>query len=98
MGYRRDSETQRAWHKWVDQHRDDFVRCCLPEFVYSDKLTWFRFLEHGGTHPQPYWSVGMLSTQRAAALHDFIQNLYGPDEYLYLLQNLKEVLRNPPSS
>jgi hypothetical protein len=98
MGYRRDSDTQRAWHKWVDQHRDKFVMSSLPEFVFSDKMTWFRFLEHGGWHPQPYWSVGMLSPHHAAALHDFIQSQYGPDEYRYLLQNLEEVLRNPSSS
>lgn len=72
MSYRRDSEGQRAWQEWVDQHRDTLVGCSLPEFVFSDKLTWLRFLEHGGWHPQPGWAVGMLSPQQARNLYDFI--------------------------
>jgi Protein of unknown function (DUF433) len=75
----------------IDRHRDDLVRCSLPEFVFSDKLTWFRFLEHGGWHPQPHWTVGMLSPNHAAALNDFIRSEYGPDEYRHLLRNLEDI-------
>ena len=98
MGYRRDGESKRAWQLWIDQHRDALVRCSLPEFIFSDKLTWFRFLEHGGWHPQPHWAVGMLSPHHAAALHDLIQSEYGSEEYRYLLQNLDEVRRKASSA
>ena len=93
MGYLRDGESQRAWSQWIDQHRDDFIRCSLPDFVFADKLTWFRFLEHGGWHPQPHWTVGVLSPHHAGALHDFIRGEYGSDKYRYILQNLDEVRR-----
>lgn len=98
MGYRRDGESKRAWQLWVDQHRHALTHCSLPEFIFSGKLTWFRFLEHGGWHPQPHWSVGMLSPYHAAALHDFIQSEYGSEEYRYLLQKLDEVRRKASSA
>jgi hypothetical protein len=98
MGFRPDSERQRAWHRWVDQHRDTLVRCSLPEFVFSDEMTWLRFLEHGGWHHQPGWSVSMLSSHQAAAFHDFIENEYGGEEYRYLLQNLNDVRRKSSSA
>ncbi len=95
MGYRRDTESQRAWQKWIDENRDDLIRCSLPDFLFADKWAWIRFLEHGGWHPQPLWTIGMLSPHHASALHEFIRRLYGPDEYRYLLQCLEEVVRNP---
>ena len=95
MGFRRESEDRRAWQKWVDQHRDILVRCSLPEFVFSDKMTWLRFLEHGGWHPQPGWAVGMLSQHQAGTLYDFIQSQYGTDEYRLLLRNLDDARLKP---
>jgi hypothetical protein len=95
VGYRRDSEGQRAWQEWVDQHSDTFVRCSLPEFVFSDKLTWLRFLEHGGWHPQPRWGVGMLYPHQAATLYEFIESQYSTDKYRSLLRNLEEARRKP---
>jgi hypothetical protein len=98
MGYRRHTESQRAWQKWIDQHRDTLVKCSLPDFVFSEELTWIRFLEHGGWHNNPGWSVSMLSSHQAAALQDFIKSHYGIDEYRYYLQNLDDVLRKSSSS
>jgi hypothetical protein len=95
MSYRRDSEGQRTWQEWVDQHKDTLVRCSLPEFVFSDKLTWFRFLENGGWHPQPRWGVWMLSSHQAETLHDFIESQYGTDGYRSLLRNLDDARRKP---
>ena len=72
MGFRRDSESQRAWQDWVEQNRETLIRCSLPEFVFSDKLTWLRFLEHCGWHPHPRWGVEMLSSHQAATLLEMI--------------------------
>ena len=93
MSFRRDGEDPRAWQKWVDQHRVILGRCSLPEFVFSDKLTWLRFLEHGGWHPQSGWTVGMLSQHQAGTFYDFIERLYGMNEYRSLLQNLDNARR-----
>jgi hypothetical protein len=95
MRYRRDSESQRAWPDWVEQNRETLIRCSLPEFVFTDKLTWLRFLEHGGWHPQPRWGVVMLCTHHAAALYDFIESQCGTDEYRSLLRNLDAARRKP---
>ncbi len=94
MGFRRNSESHRAWHKWIDQHRDSLIRCGLPGFVYADRLTWLRFLEHGGWHHGLAWSITLLSSPEAAALSDFILSEYGREAYRYLLQNLNDVGRN----
>jgi hypothetical protein len=95
MSYRRGSEGPRAWQEWLDQHRHTLNTCSLPEFVFSDKLTWLRFLEHGGWHPQPGWGVVMLSPNEARKLHEFIESQYGPDEYRSLLRNLENARRKP---
>ena len=95
MAFRRDSESQRAWQDWVEQNRETLIRCGLPEFVYTDKLTWLRFLEHGGWHPRPPWGVEMLSPHQAATLYDFIECQCGTDEYRSLLRNLE---KKPASS
>lgn len=97
MSYRRDSEGQRAWQEWIDEHRETIVRCSLPEFVFADRLTWLRFLEHGGWHPQPRWGVGMLSSHQAAALYKFIESQYGSNEYRSLLKNLEAARRKHPT-
>ena len=95
MSYRRDSEGERQWQQWVARHRESLLKCCLPAFVFSDRLTWLRFLEHGGWHPQPRWGVWMLSPNQAAMLREFIESQYGSDEYRSLMKNLEEARRKP---
>lgn len=95
MSYRRNSEGQREWRNWLDQNRDTLIKCGLPEFVLSDRLTWLRFLESGGWHHQPRWGVGMLSSQQTAMLRQFIEGEFGSEEYRSLLKNLDD-LRNVP--
>jgi hypothetical protein len=97
MGYRRDSDGQRAWQAWIDQHRNDLLRCSLPEFVFSDDQRWFRFVEHDGWDQETGWNVTMLSPDQASALYDFLMSEYGSDEYRLLLQNLDEFRRKTSS-
>ena len=98
MGFRRDSEDERAWQKWVDQHRETLVTCCMPDFILSDRLTWLRFLENGGWHHQPRWGVWMLSPHQAETLHEFVERQYGAEEYRPLLRNLDDARRKPSQS
>jgi hypothetical protein len=93
MSYRRDSEGQRAWRVWVDQHRDALLRCSLPEFVFSDEPRWFRFVEHDGWDQESGWRVTMLSPDQASALYDFLTSEYGSVEYRHLLRILDESRR-----
>jgi hypothetical protein len=90
MSFRRNTEKERALHKWIARNKDMLVKSGIPDFVYSDKLTWFRFLEPGGWHHEPGWSVNMLSSHEAAVFSDFIAGEYGEEEYCYLLQNLAD--------
>jgi hypothetical protein len=98
MGYRRDSEGQRAWQVWLEQHRGTLLKCSLPEFVFSDGHRWFRFVEHDGRDQESGWSVTMLLPDQASALHDFLVSEYGSDEYRPLLRNLDESRRRPSSA
>lgn len=93
MSYRRDSGGQRAWHVWVDQHRNALLRCSLPDFVFSDEPRWFRFVEHDGWDQESGWSVTMLSPDQASALYDFLTSECGSGEYRDLLRILEESRR-----
>jgi hypothetical protein len=93
MGYRRDSEGQREWQAWVDQHREALLRCSLPEFIFSSDARWFRFVEHDGWDHETGWSVAILSPDQASALYDLLVSEYGSEEYRGLLRNLDESRR-----
>lgn len=91
MSFRRDSEEIRSWREWIEKHRGSLIESTLLEYVYSDRMTWLRFLEHGGWHQETHWSVTMLSPKHAAVLSDFIISEYGDQDYRYLLQSLVAV-------
>jgi hypothetical protein len=93
MSFRRDSENLRAWHRWVTRHQDTLIRCRLPDFLYSDRLRWFRFLEHGGWDHESSWGIRMLSPLEAAVLSDFVVSEYSSEDYRLLLRNLDDVIR-----
>jgi hypothetical protein len=95
MRYRRDSQGQRQWQEWVAEHKEALGECSLPQFVFSERLTWLRFLEHGGWHPQPRWSIRMLSPHQAKIFYDFIVSEYGTDQYRPLLRNLEDARLKP---
>ena len=50
MSFRRDRETELAWRRWVRTHEAELIAIGIPREVWSDEMTWWRFLEHG-IHP-----------------------------------------------
>src|SRR5262245_13044045 len=50
MSFRRNREADLAWDRWVRTHSAELVEIGIPREVWSDKLTWVRFLEYA-THP-----------------------------------------------
>lgn len=50
MSFRRDRETELAWRRWVRTHEAELIAIGIPREVWTDRLTWWRFLEHG-IHP-----------------------------------------------
>lgn len=100
MGYRHNSQGRRAWQLWVDQHRDNLLKCTLPEFIFSNEPGWFRFLEHDGWDHESGWSVSMLAPEQASALHELLIREYGIGEYRHLLRLLDESRHRirPPGS
>jgi hypothetical protein len=95
VSYRHDGESRRAWRLWVDQHRDSLLDCSLPEFIFSDEMRWFRFVEDGGWDQESGWRISMLSPDQASACHDFLMREYGGDEYQLLLRLLDQSRRRP---
>src|SRR5688500_11112496 len=52
MTYRRqaDPERNKAWKKWISEHRDHLERIGLPLAVYQDAAHWDDFLQNGHLH------------------------------------------------
>jgi hypothetical protein len=91
MGFRRDGDKHRAWYMWIGRNRGTLIQCGLPEFVYADRMTWLRFLEHDGWDHEHGWNVEMLSPHEAGVLSDFIMREYGKEAYLGILRALNDV-------
>ena len=50
VSFRRDCRNALAWKLWVTIHQAELIAIGIPREVWSDLLTWNRFLEHG-YHP-----------------------------------------------
>lgn len=53
MSFRRDRDAELAWEKWVRAHESELIAIGVPREVWADRLTWWRFLEHGYHPPAP---------------------------------------------
>jgi hypothetical protein len=50
MSFRRDRETELEWQRWVRAHEAELIAIGIPREVWADRLTWWRFVDHG-YHP-----------------------------------------------
>jgi hypothetical protein len=91
VSFRHNGEAARKWSIWLDKHRDDLVRSGVPDFLYSERLRWFRLLEEDGWDPVTGWKVEMLPAQQAVLLHSFVIRQYGRDRYRGLIRALESV-------
>lgn len=77
MSFRRDSESEREWRRWVDAHQNELIAIGIPREVWADRLTWQRFIEHGyhATGPTPHdvrFRLEDLSDERQHRLYRFL--------------------------
>lgn len=47
MSFRRDADAELAWRRWVRAHEAELIAIGIPREVWSDRMTWGRFVEHG---------------------------------------------------
>jgi hypothetical protein len=92
MSFRRDGEAARSWGAWLDKHRNDLVKCGVPDFLYAERLRWLGLLEEDGWDPVTGWKVDMLGAHQAALLHSFLVCEYGADRYRGLIRALESVM------
>src|SRR6266852_3386612 len=76
MSFRQDGKKAHDWKHWLKAHREDILRCGLPDSVLQSAYHWERFLEEGYDQ-WTGWSLTWLSRQEAQALHKFIFREYG---------------------
>ncbi|QDU18650.1 hypothetical protein [Urbifossiella limnaea] len=50
MSFRRDHDAELEWRRWVRAHEAELVAIGIPREVWADRLTWWRFVDHG-YHP-----------------------------------------------
>ncbi|MBN1429376.1 MAG: hypothetical protein JXB07_13465 [Anaerolineae bacterium] len=89
MSYRHDGKKAHQWHRWLHTHRDEIIRCGIPDCVLVDELYWIRFLEEAGYDYATGWSTRLLTPDQAQALRAFLTREYG-NSYLSLLYLLDQ--------
>jgi hypothetical protein len=50
MSFRRDHDAELEWRHWVRAHEAELIDIGVPREVWADRLTWWRFVDHG-YHP-----------------------------------------------
>ncbi|MBN9521402.1 hypothetical protein J0H58_23250 [bacterium] len=50
MSFRRDHDAELNWRRWVRAHEAELIAIGIPREVWADRLTWWRFVDHG-YHP-----------------------------------------------
>ena len=93
MSFRRNNDRSRRWKSWVDQHRDELTAAGLPDWLYTDEIRWWSFLEEGGLDWETKFRVEMLLPVQAKVLHSLISREFPPSSYQCCLRALREVIR-----
>jgi hypothetical protein len=95
MSFRHDGEQSRRWHQWLAAHRDELIRCGVPDTALVDELCWLRFMEEDGCDYITGWTPRLLSPEQAQALKAFILREY-PEQassyrsFLHLLDKISK--------
>ena len=94
MSYKHNGKASHRWCQWLARHRDDLIRCGVPDFVLVDELYWLRFLEEDACDRVTGWNPRFLSPQQAQALRSFLLVEYPEqvDTYRPLLHWLDEIV------
>lgn len=68
----------------MDAHADELVGIGIPREVWSDEMSWWRFLDHGH-HPSPdnprevWFDLSRLGDDQLRHLFDFLTTITPPD-------------------
>ncbi|HRI70561.1 MAG TPA: CPCC family cysteine-rich protein [Polyangium sp.] len=88
MSYRRkrsDHAAERAWHEWLEVHRDALASSGLPLEFYSSRVSWEEFLSTGsgvfGSGPnRREFDFNTLSVTQQQHLHAFLERVVATEE------------------
>lgn len=90
MSFRRNRETEREWRLWVTTHEDELIAIGVPREVWADRLTWWRFVEHGH-HPDVSdardvrFRLADLSREQQHRLYQFLDAVLLEERRSYVL-------------
>ena len=95
MSFRRTPQ-DKAWSRWLREHRSELSACGLPPEAYQTEMDWLLFLDHGyiesrDVHITQWWSIKYLNGAQANRLRSLLTREYGV-EYPELVQRLESIV------
>jgi hypothetical protein len=86
MAFRRDHDTELEWRRWVRAHEDELVAIGIPREVWADRMTWWRFVDHGYHPPvsnrrDVRFSADDLPEPQQRQLHAFLDSILPEGRY-----------------
>ncbi len=93
MSFRRDRDTELGWRQWVSAHQDELIAIGIPREVWADRLTWWRFVDHGYHPPienarDVRFKVSDLSDEQQRRLYQFLDRVLPEARYSYSLWSM----------
>jgi hypothetical protein len=76
MGFRLNSQVAVEWKQWIASHREELLRCGIPDEILRHESRWRHFREHG-FDPESDWHVRLLSETEQQLLRSLLIREYG---------------------
>jgi hypothetical protein len=76
MTFRRSSQKNHDWKRWLASCRKQLIDTGVPSGVYESENFWFYFMDHGefpGIEDIPSFQLTQLSVEQAKSLLCFLQ-------------------------
>jgi hypothetical protein len=86
MSFRRDRATELEWQRWVRAHEAELIAIGIPREVWADRLTWWRFVDHGYHPPvsntrEVRFRLSDLSDEQQHRLYQFLDAVLPEGRY-----------------
>ena len=90
MRFRRDRDAELEWRRWIRRHEAELIAIGIPREVWSDGMTWWRFVEHGYHPPvsnarEVRFRLNDLSEDQHLQLFRFLDAVLPQKRYSYSL-------------
>lgn len=88
MSFRRDHDAESEWRRWVRAHQAELIAIGVPREVWADRMTWWRFVEHGHHTADPRairFTPDDLPADRQHRLYRFLDEVLPRPRYGYSL-------------